>query len=326
MKKGKVFKSTGSWYSVYAEDGVFYNCRARGKFKQEDKKVTNPVTVGDNVVFFLEDHEENTGVITEILPRHNYIIRKAIKKSAHGQLLAANIDQAIIIATLTLPRTSLGFIDRILVTAETFRIPTTIVFNKQDLMTEEMFEELDHIFHIYEKIGYSCHSLSAQTEEGIQKFKKIIENKTSLLTGHSGVGKSTILNILSPQIEQQTKEISTYANKGVHTTTFAEMFEVAPNTFVIDSPGIKELGLLEVEPEELDHYFPEMRSMLGQCKFHNCSHTHEPGCLVFESVRNGGISPSRYESYLSMLEKDDSHRQRMRLKNDKLILSLIMMV
>lgn len=301
-------KSTGSWYSVLAEDDQLYQCRLRGKFKIKGLKVTNPIAVGDEVTMEKESETENTGVIIDILPRRNYIIRKSTRKARHGHLIATNIDQAVLIATLVFPRTSLGFIDRFLVSAESFRIPSVILFNKTDLLNDEQRKHQQELMVLYEKIGYNCLPITAFSEEDIKNVQKMIDQKTSLFSGHSGVGKSTLLNQLSSDIHQKTAEVSTFANKGVHTTTYAEMFQTGPETFVIDTPGIKELGLMDINEGELSHYFPEMRDLLGECKFYNCRHTHEPGCAVREAVDAGQIAGSRYYNYLSMLENEDNRR------------------
>ena len=306
--KGLVMKSTGSWYSVLADNGAIYPSRLRGKFKIKGLKVTNPVAVGDNVVIAEEEDEENTAVITEILPRQNYIIRKSTRKAHHGHILAANIDQAILIVTLVFPRTSLGFIDRFLVSAESFRIPALLVFNKSDVLDEDQRELQDAIMDLYEQIGYRSLSISALHAEDVDQLSRHLHNKVSLFSGHSGVGKSTILNQIHPDIQQKTSEVSTFANKGVHTTTYAEMFQIEDQTFVIDTPGIKELGLMDINEGELRDYFPEMRALLGECKFYDCTHVHEPGCAVRDAVEKDIISESRYYSYLSMLEDEDSHR------------------
>lgn len=306
--KGLVMKSTGSWYNVLAENGSVYPSRLRGKFKIKGLKVTNPVAVGDNVVVAEEDDEENTAVITEILPRENYIIRKSTRKAHHGHILAANIDQAILIVTLVFPRTSLGFIDRFLVSAESFRIPALLVFNKSDVLDEDQRELQDAIMDLYEQIGYRGLSISALRAEDVNQLSEHLANKVSLFSGHSGVGKSTILNQIHPDIQQKTSEVSTFANKGVHTTTYAEMFRIADQTFVIDTPGIKELGLMDINEGELRDYFPEMRALLGECKFYDCTHVHEPGCAVRDAVEADRISESRYYNYLSMLQDEDSHR------------------
>lgn len=308
QKKGIIIRSTGSWYDVRSEAGEVVACRLKGKFKIKDFKVTNPLAVGDHVLFEMEDENLDTGIIVSIEPRQNYIIRKSVHKTAHGHLLATNLDQAILLATISFPRTSLGFIDRFLVTAESFRIPTYLVFNKQDLLSEEEKEFQLELSEIYEKLGYPCLFISAENRTGIDKLQAVLKNKVTLLSGHSGVGKSTLINCLIPDLDLPTSEVSTFANKGVHTTTFAEMFELSPDTFIIDTPGIKELGLIDIEQEELAHYFPEMRELLGECKFHNCLHINEPKCAVKQAVRNGEIAESRYVSYLSMLEDDDNRR------------------
>ncbi len=306
--EGLVIKSTGSWYKVLTDDGTVYRSRLRGKFKLENMKVTNPLAVGDRVAITLESKAENTAIITDIHPRTNFIIRKSIRKTAHGHIIAANIDQAVLIASLIFPRTSLGFIDRFLVSAEAFRIPVLLIFNKTDLLNTKQQKKQERLCQLYEQVGYQTITISALNPEDISRLKHLLQGETSLFSGHSGVGKSTILNQLNPGIAQKTSEVSSFADKGVHTTTFAEMFQLNPETFVIDTPGIKELGLIDIEEEELSHYFPEMRDLMGQCKFYNCTHTHEPKCAVIEAVEAGKIAISRYESYLSMLEDDDNRR------------------
>lgn len=301
-------KSTGSWYSVLTEGKQIFQCRLRGKFKIKGLKVTNPIAVGDRVVIEIEDEVENTGIITDILLRENYIIRKSTRKTQHGHIIAANIDQAILVATLVFPRTSLGFIDRFLVSAESFRIPSVIIFNKTDLLDDEQKDYQQGLMELYEQIGYICLAITAFEEEDVQRVRETIHESTSLFSGHSGVGKSTLLNKLDVDINQKTAQVSTFANKGVHTTTYAEMFMLGENTFVIDTPGIKELGLMDINEGELSHYFPEMRALLGECKFYNCTHTHEPGCAVRDAVDNGEIASSRYYNYLSMLENEDNRR------------------
>ena len=309
MPQGIIIRSTGSWYEVLTPERQVYACRLRGKFKLKELKVTNPIAVGDEVVFELEDfNEEERGVISEILPRRNYLIRKSVHKTAHGHLIATNLDQAVVIATLTFPRTSLGFIDRFLVSAEAFRIPAVVVFNKLDLLDAEARAYQEEIVAMYKSIGYRCLLSSTVSGEGIEEFKSLLSNKKTLLSGHSGVGKSSLVNIIAPDLLLRTGEVSTFANKGTHTTTFAEMFEWQENSFLIDTPGIKELGLIDIEKEELAHFFPEMRTLLGQCKFHNCLHVHEPKCAVIAAVEVGTISLSRYENYLSMLQDYDNRR------------------
>lgn len=301
-------RSTGSWYEVRAESGKVYRARLKGKFKLNGPKTSNPITVGDKVLFSMEDEANQTVVIEEISPRQNYIIRKSVHKTSHGQLLAANVDQAIFIFTYKFPKTSLGFLDRFLVTAEAFRIPVTIVFNKMDLLNEE---EKDQIFEwagLYQELGYGVLFTSIPLNQGISEFKEMFEGKVSLMAGHSGVGKSSLLNIVAPTLHIKTKEISDFAQKGVHTTTYSTMWELGPDTYLIDSPGINELGVMEIEKEELAHYFPEMRALLGQCKFNNCLHLHEPHCVVQQAVKDGEIASSRYLSYFSIFENDDNRR------------------
>jgi ribosome biogenesis GTPase / thiamine phosphate phosphatase len=306
--QGTIVRSTGSWYDVRQEDKTLIQCRLRGKFKIAGFKVTNPIAVGDKVIYDMEDPVENRGIITEILPRENYIIRKSVHKTEHGHLLATNLDQAILIVTLHSPRTSLGFIDRFLVVAESFRIPTVLVFNKTDLLDPDDFELQEAIAYLYRTIGYETLFTSATDGKGVDEFHALLKNKVSLVSGHSGVGKSSLVNAINPDLDLRTNEISDFANKGVHTTTFAEMFEITEDAFIIDSPGIKELGLIDIEKEEIGHYFPEMRNLLGQCKFHNCLHLNEPKCAVKDAVEEGKISESRYASYLSMMEGDDNRR------------------
>jgi len=304
--EGLVTKSTGSWYDVKTQSGKIINCRVRGKLKIKGLKVTNPVSVGDHVQYDLEENEQ--GIIHTILPRTNYLIRRSTRKNAFGHILASNIDMAVVIATISFPRTSLGFINRFLVAAESFRIPALLVFNKTDMWGKEEMQYADELQELYKKINVDFITMSAVTGYHLNLFKEKLFGSISLIAGHSGVGKSTILNLLSTEINQKTSEVSTFANKGTHTTTFAEMFEIEENTYVIDTPGIKELGLMDIYNEEISHFFPEMRDLFGKCKFHNCTHTHEPNCAVIKAVENGEIAMSRYESYLSMMEGFDSHR------------------
>ena len=304
--EGQVMKSTGSWYEVITKDKKIFLCRVRGKFRIKGIRVTNPVAVGDHVKFKLIDTDE--GVIEKIFQRKNYLIRRAIKKSADGQILAANIDQAVLVATTTLPRTSTGFIDRFLVAADSFRIPSVLVFNKSDLWDDSAKNQVMELINIYESIGVDFLCTSAEKKDNIDIFRKKLDGKLSLIAGHSGVGKSSLLNLLAPHIQQKTAEISSFANKGVHTTTFAEMFDIGNNSYVIDTPGIKELGLMDIYDEELSHFFPEMRALFGKCKYHNCTHMHEPGCAVLDAVEKGEIALSRYYSYLSIMEEEETHR------------------
>ena len=307
-KTGRVIKSTGSWYLVrVGEEDI--QARLRGKFKQDNLKLTNPIAVGDYVELALEENQA-TAVISEILPRENYIIRKSTRKTHFSHILASNIDQAFLIITLRNPRTSLGFIDRFLVSTESFRIPATLVVNKMDVLKKEKDQEfLQDIKEIYEPLGYPVLGISALKEEELHThLAPSLKGKTTLLSGHSGVGKSTLLNKLIPQASQATKEVSSFTAKGVHTTTFAEMFDFDGGGYVIDTPGIKEFGILDIENHELSHYFVEMRKYLGQCRYNNCQHLHEPGCKVLEVLEQGYIHPYRYDSYVRILNEEDSYR------------------
>ena len=301
---GVIIKSTGSWYSVRLQDGKEVKARLPGRFKLENKKISNPIAVGDKVELLPE--AENF-VIEVITPRKNYIVRKSPKKKHFAHMIAANIDQAVLIASHKRPRTSLGFIDRFLVTLEAFRIPGYLLINKSDLYSKEEQAALRGIMELYESIGYQ--TMMTSFIEGVpHQVGDWLQAKTTLLSGHSGAGKSTLINLLQPNAHQQIGEISDFANKGVHTTTFAEMFSLDADTYVIDTPGIKELGLAEITAEELSHYFPEMRNLMGQCKFNNCRHVDEPSCAVQEAVQSGDIALSRFESYLSMMQEDDNRR------------------
>ncbi|UKJ07273.1 ribosome small subunit-dependent GTPase A [Solitalea lacus] len=303
--KGKVIKSTGSWYSVLGNDGQNYDCRIKGKFRIKGIKSTNPVAVGDMVDFEMEPGEP-TAVITHLHERDNYIIRKSVNLSRQTQIIAANMDQAILVVTLAAPRTSLGFIDRFLVTAEAYHIPTILVFNKFDIYDDIDKQMLADVEAIYESIGYKCYEISALNGYHIEQIKDLIKDKTTLFSGHSGVGKSSLINAIFPEKNLKTAAISEVHQKGMHTTTFAEMFELPFGGFVIDTPGIRELGVVEIEPQELAGYFPEMRGYSSQCKFNNCTHIHEPGCAVLKAVEEGHIAPTRYDSYFSIFHNFDS--------------------
>ncbi|MBC6609513.1 ribosome small subunit-dependent GTPase A [Hymenobacter sp. BT507] len=304
---GIVVKSTGSWYVVRdAEAGALHRCRLRGKFKQKGLKVSNPLAVGDQVEFMVEEQTEGAGVIHHIEPRRNYIIRRSVHKTEHSHIVAANLDQALLVVTLVSPATSFGFIDRFLVTAEAYGIPVTLIFNKADLHDEDLADYQQQIAKMYQRVGYPSLLTSAQSGVGVAEVDALLDSKTTLLSGHSGVGKSTLINALVPDLDLKTAEISQFSDKGVHTTTYAEMLEVRPGTYLIDTPGIKELGLVDVQPGELAHFFPEMRALLNQCRYHNCRHVQEPGCAVIEAVEKGRIALPRYDSYLSMLHDEDN--------------------
>ena len=303
--KGLVIKSTGLWYEV-SLNGEIKLARLRGKFKLEGKKLTNPIAVGDWVEVVPNNQVENEWVIEKIYPRDNYVIRQSPRKKNHDHLIASNIDQGVLIATLRMPRTSSGFIDRFLISLEAFRIPGIIIFNKSDLYKEKDFKLFEELKEVYESAGYQVH-LSSFTTKSNEGLRELFLGKKSLISGHSGSGKSTLVNKLVPNVHQEVSEVSTFANKGVHTTTFVELFHLDADSMIIDTPGIKELALSEIKDEELSHYFPEMRAFLGQCKFHNCLHETEPGCAIKENVGKS-ISLRRYESYLSILRNEDNRK------------------
>jgi ribosome biogenesis GTPase len=303
--KGLVTKSTGSWYQVHVAGTGDFQCRIQGKFRAKGSRSTNPVAVGDWVTIQPEPGL-NTAVITELHERKNHIIRKSVNLSKHAQVIAANIDQAFLVVTLVSPPTSLGFIDRFLVTAEAYGIPAILVFNKLDLFSEEGLDILAEYQAIYEEIGYTCFQVSGLEGTNIEELKNQLYQKTTLISGHSGVGKSTLINRLSPGHDLKTGTISGWSDKGKHTTTFAEMIPLPDGGYIIDTPGIQEFGIVDMEKEELGHYFPEMRALLNQCKFHNCQHVNEPNCVVREAVEAGKISESRYESYLSIYHNNET--------------------
>jgi ribosome biogenesis GTPase len=302
--EGLVLRSTGSFYDVLAE-GKTYVCKVRGKIRLEGIKETNPVAVGDKVLF----HTENDiGVITEICERQNHILRQSVKKTGHSHVLAANVDQVMLVSTMAFPRTSLGFIDRFLVSAESFRIPQVIIFNKKDLLNDEDIEIQKQVMSVYENIGVKCITMSALVDD-LDEISTLLQGKKTLVAGHSGVGKSTLLNKLSATINQKIGEVSDFSSKGMHTTTFAEMFQLNDNSFVIDTPGIKEWGLIDMSDQELSDYFPEMRDTRLDCKFGSrCVHLNEPKCAVIDAVKAGKIALSRYESYLSILSGEDNRK------------------
>src|SRR5258707_3282417 len=297
--QGLITKSTGSWYQVQTPDGQRIDCRIKGKFRTKGITTTNPLAVGDVVDFDMEPEQE-TGVITNLQQRKNYIIRKSINLSKQGQIIAANLDQAILVVTLASPRTSLGFIDRFLVTAEGYDIPAKLIFNKLDLFSDEGLEILADYKAIYEKVRYSCYEVSALDGTNVNQVKAILKDKVTLFAGDSGVGKSSLINALLPDLDLRTPQVSDWSDKGMHTTTFAEMFELPYGGFIIDTPGIRELGVIDIEKQELSHFFPEMRQRMNHCRFNNCRHINEPGCAVLQAVEDGEIELSRYESYLSI--------------------------
>ena len=303
--QGLIIKSTGSWYQVQTLDGNRYEARIKGKFRIKGLTTTNPIAVGDQVDFEFEPGSDNA-VINHLHPRKNYIIRKSINLSKQAQIIAANLDQAFLVVTLASPRTSLGFIDRFLVTAEAYDIPACLIYNKLDLFSEEGLEILADHKSIYEKIGYPCYAVSALEGTNIKIIQQLIANKTTLFSGHSGVGKSSLINALLPELAIRTGEVSDWSDKGMHTTTFAEMHELPGGGFIVDTPGIRELGVIDIEKGELSHFFPEMRERMNQCRFNNCRHINEPGCAIVAAVEAGEIELSRYESYLSIYHGNDT--------------------
>jgi len=302
--EGLVVKSTGSLYTVRTKDNRVVACKLRGNFRIKGIKTTNPIAVGDKVSF-TEDKKSGCGFITEIKERKNYIYRKSINLSKITHIIAANIDRAFLITSLADPRTPLGFIDRFLTAAEAFRIPTTIVFNKTDLYDEKCKRYHTQLLDIYENIGYACIDSSIVVRTGIEKIKEAMQDRISLFCGQSGVGKSSIINVLEPELNLKIASVSDYNNKGRHTTTFAEMFPLSFGGYIIDTPGIKEFGLIQYKKEEVSHYFPEMLQRLDQCKFNNCTHTHEPDCAVKQALEEGKIAQSRYLNYLSIINNED---------------------
>jgi ribosome biogenesis GTPase len=308
--KGIVLKSTGSWYTVLLENGERMECRLKGQFRIKglNLKNTNPIAVGDHVEIEM-DAVEGVGMISVLIDRKNYIIRRSTNLSKQTHILAANIDHAYVMATLIQPRTSTGFIDRFLVTAEAYGIPASVIFNKKDLLDEEYSEYVEALIGLYESLGYTCYFISSTNENDVAVLRNKMEGKTNLLAGHSGVGKSTLINALEPQLDLKTGEISSAHNKGKHTTTFAEMHQMKNGGFIIDTPGIKELGIVDLEKQELSHYFPEMRALLGKCKYNGCLHDQEPNCAVKEAVENGKIALTRYECYLQILNGEELQKE-----------------
>jgi ribosome biogenesis GTPase len=297
-----VYRSTGSWYIVKTESGDSYNARIKGILKIDGITSTNPVAVGDEVKIELEDEVDNVATIIEILQRKNYIARSSPHHKMQHHIVAANLDCLLVFATLKDPKTSLGFIDRFLVSAEAFHIPAIIVFNKSDIYREKEMQQFEKLQEIYTSIGYKVLLVSLEKKEGIDELKNILKDKTTLLSGHSGTGKSTFINLLFPEFDLRTQEVSGWSGKGMHTTTFAEMFNLPFGGKIIDTPGIRELGIVDIPKQELSHYFPEMKVLISHCKYNNCLHINEPGCAVKEAVENGKISSERYSSYYNILQ------------------------
>lgn len=306
--KGLVIKNTGSWYTVRTEDGRDIESKIKGNFRLKEIRTTNPVAVGDLVR--IDINTEGTAFITEIEDRKNYIIRRASNLSKQAHIIAANVDQAMLIVTVNYPITTTVFIDRFLATAEAYRIPVKLVFNKIDRYHGDDLALLDGLIHLYTTIGYPCSKLCARTEEGLEELKADLQGKITLLSGHSGVGKSTIINKLIPGVNIRTGDISEYHNKGMHTTTFSEMIPLPQGGYLIDTPGIKGFGTIEMEGAEIAHYFPEIFKFSSDCRFNNCSHRHEPGCAVLRAVEEHYISESRYKSYLNIMEDKQESKYR----------------
>jgi ribosome biogenesis GTPase len=301
--EGLVIKSTGLWYKVATQEGLM-ECRLRGKFRLQGMKSTNPVAVGDRVLVDTENTEEGQGAITKILDRKNHIIRKSVNLSKQTQVLAANVDQALLIATLDQPKTTLKFIDRFAVSAEAYDIPFTLVFNKTDLYNQDLKDEIEFLRFVYKDAGYKVMECSAKDGQGLEELKALLKGKISLLSGHSGVGKSTLVNKIDPTLDLKTREISQSHAQGQHTTTFAEMHPLPEGGYIIDTPGIRGFGLVHMEPAEMGDYFPEIFRLKGNCKFNNCLHQHEPGCAVKKAVEENTLAFTRYESYLNFIDGD----------------------
>lgn len=303
-----VYKSTGSWYTVKTDLGHIYECRIKGKFRIKGIKSTNPIAVGDVVDFELEtDNNQETGIIYNIHDRFNYIIRKSVNLSKQTHVIAANLDQVFLMITINNPPTLTSFIDRFLVTAEAYSIKTILLFNKVDAYDDDTLNEVKYLAHVYRKIGYECIGVSAKTGKNIDKVKALMHNKVSMFSGHSGVGKSTLVNAIEPELNLKTKEISTLHMQGQHTTTFAEMFDLSFGAKIIDTPGIKGFGVVDMDKEEVGDYFPEILKLKQGCKFNNCLHVKEPKCAVKEALDNDEIAFSRYRSYLQIIEGEDEH-------------------
>lgn len=310
MKEGLVIKSTGSWFTVESKTGELFDCKIKGNFRIKEIKSTNPVAVGDRVQFSVQSTSEdkNIGLITSISERKNYIIRRSQNLSKQSHIIAANIDQAVLVVTLYFPVTTTTFIDRYLASAEAYRIPVLIVFNKTDRLNEEQLNERNFLIDVYTKIGYQCISTSAKSLHGIQFLKEAIKDKINVFNGHSGVGKSTLINIIEPGLKLKTMDISDIHNTGKHTTTYSTLYKISFGGYIIDTPGIKAFGMLEMEPWEISHYFPEIFKTSAYCQYNNCSHTHEPGCAVKAAVEKNEIARSRFISYLGLLETDEKYR------------------
>jgi len=301
--KAVVYKSTGSWYITKTKDGHIFNARIKGIFKMDGAITsTNPIAVGDEVEMELENELENTATITHIHERRNYINRQSPSHKMQHHIVASNLDQSLLFATLKEPRTSQGFIDRFLITSEAYHVPAIIVFNKTDVYKKKEQEKLQALQDMYEAIGYKVVAMSVKENTGIDEVQHLLKNKVTLMSGHSGVGKSSFINAIFPEMLLRTQQVSDWSGKGLHTTTFAEMFDLPFGGKIIDTPGIREFGLVNIKKQELSHYFPEMRTLINDCQFNNCLHTNEPGCAVKQAVADGAINEDRYVSYYNILE------------------------
>ena len=306
--RGTVYKSTGSWYSVKTEEGVFYECRIKGKFRIQGIKSTNPIAVGDKVKFQLEEiGDETVGVISHIEDRKNYVIRKSVNLSKQTHIIAANLDQVFLLITLNNPTTYTSFIDRFLVTCEAYDVPVVLLFNKTDVYNTDEMAEVKYLIHLYEQIGYQCVEIAAKEGKNVDKVKAIMLGKTSMFAGNSGVGKSTLVNALEPGLRLKTAEISEQHLHGQHTTTFAEMYDLSFDAQIIDTPGIKGFGIVDMEKDEIGDYFPEFFRLKSECKFNNCLHLDEPKCAIKNAVEEGTISWSRYRSYVQMVTGEEEN-------------------
>lgn len=305
---GLVIRNTGSWYQVKTADNRLIECKIKGNFRLKGIRTTNPIAVGDRVV--IDINKEGTAFITKIEVRSNYIIRKASNLSKQAHILAANLDQALLIITVNYPETNTTFVDRFLATAEAYRIPVKLIINKTDLYDEADMRYTDALIHLYEGIGYPCFKVSAKTGEGVEELKELLRDKISLLSGNSGVGKSTLINTILPGLSLKTNIISNAHGTGMHTTTFSEMFELPQGGYIIDTPGVRGFGTVDFQEKEIGHFFPEIFALSKHCKFNNCTHRHEPGCTVLEALANNRIAQSRYTSYLSILEDANEGKYR----------------
>tara|TARA_Y100001970_G_scaffold46540_2_gene58712 strand:+ start:62584 stop:63516 length:933 start_codon:yes stop_codon:yes gene_type:complete len=307
LKKGIIYKSTGIWHLVKSGN-IFYKCRIKGKLRLHNSKSTSPVVVGDRVSFILDNENNSQGIIIEVQKRRNHIIRKSVKLSKQFQVIASNIDQIYLIITLNYPITFTQFIDRILVTAEAYRIPLNLVFNKMDIYSSSEKNEIKKLKNIYELIGYKCYKISALNKDSVNKVSKSMKNKVNMIIGHSGVGKSTLINTISPNLMIKTSNISDLHKQGQHTTTYSEMFDLSDKIKIIDTPGIKGFGLVDMDSNEIKNYFPEFKNLNGNCKYNNCLHLNEPNCAVINALNLNKISVSRYKSYLNLIDENSTYR------------------